>query len=92
MASLLIAVIFSLLTLLEAHLTLLRQLSLSQSFSVSSLDSGTIEDDKNDSVESRQNLDGSGQDQDKLQRFGTALICREESNGERIGEGDYKRI
>ena len=53
------------------------------------------EDDKNDSVESRQNLaklDGSGKDQDELQRSETALICREESNSERIGEiiSEYK--
>ena len=41
------------------------------------------EDDKNDLVEACQNLDGSGKDQDELQR-GTTLICREESNGERI--------
>ena len=53
------------------------------------------EDDKNDSVESRQNLaklDGSGKDQDELQRIETTLICREESNSERIGEiiSEYK--
>ena len=42
-------------------------------------------DDKNDSVEARQNLDGSGEGQDELQRSGTTLICREDSNGERIG-------
>ena len=53
------------------------------------------EDDKNDSVESRQNLaklDGSGKDQDELQRSETTLICREESNSERIGEiiSEYK--
>ena len=40
--------------------------------------------DKNDSVEARQNLDGSGEDQDELQRSGTTLICREEENGGRI--------
>ena len=38
-----------------------------------------------------ENLDGSGQDQDELQRSGTTLICREESNGGRL-EGAYKRI
>ena len=53
------------------------------------------EDDKNDSVESRQNLaklHGSGKDQDELQRSETTLICREESNSERIGEiiSEYK--
>ena len=53
------------------------------------------EDYKNDSVESRQNLaklDGSGKDQDELQRSETTLICREESNSERIGEiiSEYK--
>ena len=45
------------------------------------------EDDKNDLVEARQNLDGSGKDQDKLQSFsvvGQLFICREESNGKRI--------
>ena len=42
------------------------------------------EDDKNDSVEARQNLDGSGEDQDEFQRRGTSLICREEENGGRI--------
>ena len=45
-----------------------------------------ILDDKNESVEARQNLDGSGQDQHELQRSGTTLICREESNGGRIGK------
>ena len=72
MVSLLIAVIFSLLTLLEAHLTLLRQI-----FHFSRREQNIIklliffgqrnEDDKNDSVEARQNLDGSGKDQDELQ-------------------------
>ena len=90
MASLLIAVIFSLFTLLEAHLTLLRQL-----FDFSRREQNIIKlliffgqwnkDDKNDSVEARQNLDGSGEGQDELQRSGTTLICREDSNGERIG-------
>ena len=46
---------------------------------------------KNDSVEARQNLDGSGQDQDGLQHSVTTLICREESIGGRV-EGEYKRI
>ena len=65
MASLLIAVIFSLLTLLEAYLTLL-----GQPFDFSRREQNIIklliffgqwnEDDKNDSVEVRQNLDGSG--------------------------------
>ena len=65
MVSLLIAVIFSLLTLLEAHLTLLRQL-----FDFSRREQNIIklliffeqrnEDDKNDSVEARPNLGGSG--------------------------------
>ena len=65
MASLLIAMIFSLLTLLETHLTLLRQL-----FDFSRKEQNIVklliffgqrnEDDKNDSVEARQNLDGSG--------------------------------
>ena len=45
-----------------------------------------ILDDKNESVEARQNLDGSGQDQHELQGSGTILICREESNGGRIGK------
>ena len=49
------------------------------------------EDNKNDSVEAHQNQDGSGQDQGELQRCGTTLICREESNGGRM-EGDYKRL
>ena len=74
MVSLLIAVIFSLLTLLEAHLTLLRQL-----FDFSRREQTIIKlliffgqrngDDKNDSVEARQNLDGSGKDQAKRQNF-----------------------
>ena len=65
MVSLLIAVIFSLLTLLEARLTLLRQL-----FDFSRREQNIIrllilfeqrnEDDKNDSVEARPNLGGSG--------------------------------
>ena len=41
---------------------------------------------ENDSVEARQNLDGSGQDQDELLRRGTTLICREESKGEKWRE------
>ena len=65
MASLLIAVIFSLLTLLEAHLTLLRQLFYflrrEQSIIKLLIFFGLQnKDDKNDSVEARQNLDGSG--------------------------------
>ena len=74
MVSLLIAVIFSLLTLLEAHLTLLRQI-----FDFSRREQNITklliffgqrnENDKNDSVEIRQNLDGSGKDQDELQNF-----------------------
>ena len=74
MVSLLIAVIFSLLTLLEAHLTLLRQI-----FDFSRREQNITklliffgqrnENDKNDSVEVRQNLDGSGKDQDELQNF-----------------------
>ena len=69
-----IAVIFSLLTLLEAHLTLLRKI-----FDFSRREQNITklliffgqrnEDDKNDSVEARQNLDGSGKDQDELQNF-----------------------
>ena len=60
-----ITVIFSLLTLLEAHLTLLRKL-----FDFSRREKNIIKlliffghrnkDDKNHSVEARQNLDGSG--------------------------------
>ena len=60
-----IAVIFSLLGLLEAYLTLLRQL-----FDFSIREQNIIklliffgqqnEDNKNESVEARQNLDGSG--------------------------------
>ena len=75
---------------MEAHLTLLRQC-----FDFPRREQNIIklliffeqrkEDDKNDSVEARQNLYGSGKDQDELQRSGTTLICREESNGERIG-------
>ena len=72
MASLLIAVIVSLLTLLE---NLLRQLFLffkkitkyNKSF-LSSLGSRT-KMIKNGSVEARQNLDGSGKDQDELQNL-----------------------
>ena len=74
MVSLLIAVIFSLLTLLEAHLTLLWKI-----FDFSRREQNITklliffgqrnEDDKNDSVEARQNLDGSGKDQDELQNF-----------------------
>ena len=64
MVSLLIAVIFSLLTLFEAHLTLLRRI-----FNFSRTEQIVIklliffgqrnEDDKNDFVEARQNLHGS---------------------------------
>ena len=65
MPSLLIAVIFSLLTLLEAYVALLRQIF---DFSRSELNAIKFliffgqrnEDDKNDSVEARQNLYGSG--------------------------------
>ena len=92
MVSLLIAGIFSLLTLLEAHLTLLRKI-----FDFSRREQNITklliffgqrnEDNKNDSVEARQNLDGSGKENGRtseLQRSGTTSICREESNGERI--------
>ena len=92
MVSLLIAVIFSLLTLLEAHLTLLRKI-----FDFSRREQNITklliffgqrnEDNKNNSVEARQNLDGSGKENGRtseLQRSGTTSICREESNGERI--------
>ena len=85
--SLLIAVIFSLLTLLEAHLTLLRQVLIFKEEKKKLLlifFGQRNEGDKNDSVEARQNLDGSGEDQDELQRSGTTLICREEENGGRI--------
>ena len=82
--------IFSLLTLLEAHLTLLRQFlifkeenKISQSLILIFFGQRN-EDDKNDSVEARQNLDGSGEDQYELQRSGTTLICRVEENGGRI--------
>ena len=57
---------------MEAHLTLLRQI-----LDFSRREQNIIrlliffgqrnEDDKNDSVEARQNLDGSGKDQDELQ-------------------------
>ena len=90
MVSLLISVIFSLLTLLEAHLTLLRQL-----FDFSRREQNIIklpiffgqrnEDDKNNSVEAHQNPDGSGKTRTNFCDSGTTLICREESNDERIG-------
>ena len=72
MVSLLIAVTFSLLTLLEAHLTLLRQIFYFSRRKQNALKPLIFfvqrnEDDKNDSVEARQNLDGSGKDQDELQ-------------------------
>ena len=67
MASLLIAVNFSLLTLLEINLTLLRQL-----FDSSRREQNTIKlliffgQRNDDSVETRQNLDGSEQIREEL--------------------------
>ena len=61
-------------TLLKAHLTLLRKI-----FDFSRREQNITklliffgqrnEDNKNDSVEARQNLDGSGKDKDELQNF-----------------------
>ena len=58
---------------MEAHLTLLRQLFEFQAnkniIKLLIFFGQRNEDDKNDSVEGRQNLDGSGKDQDELQNF-----------------------